>query len=476
MPLVSESAEDPSKIPPALSFWAAVRASLAGRRQDYTQLPLPRAILFLAVPMVLELTMESTFGLVDIYFVGKLGPAAVATVGLTGAVVLLLFAVAMGLSIGATATVARRIGEGDEEAAGVAAVQAIIAGVAVSIPFGLFGWFWAPEILTWMGGTPDVVAGSGFAAILLGSSITIFLLFLNNAIFRGAGDAAIAMRSLWLANICNIILDPCLIFGWGLFPEMGLEGAAVATAIGRGVGVAFQFWALMTPGRRIVLRTSLLRFDWTIMRPLLRISRKAMAQFFIATASWLGVMRVVALLGDDILAGYTIGLRLVHFAILPSWGMSNAVSTLVGQNLGAKKPDRAEQAVWLTGRYNFFFLAAMAVFFGLLAAPLTAFFTDDAAVIAAGTMSLRISSLAYIFAAYTMVFSQAFNGAGDSATPMKINFFVLWLWQLPLAYVLSQTLGYGLPGAMAAIVISMAAWAVVGLVIFRRGGWKRATA
>jgi putative MATE family efflux protein len=437
---------------------------------------LPRAILLLAVPMALELMMESTFGLVDIFFVGRLGPAAVAVVGLTGAVVILLFAIALGLSIGATATVARRIGEGDEEGAGKAAVQAILAGTAVSIPFGLFGWFWAEEILTWMGGTPDVVAGYRFAAILLGGSPTIFLLFLNNAIFRGAGDAAIAMRSLWLANLFNIVLDPCLIFGLGPFPELGLEGAAIATTIGRGLGVAFQFWSLMYGDRHIVLRRELLHFDWAIMRPLLRISRKAMAQFFIATASWMGVMRIVALLGDDALAGYTIAVRIIHFAILPSWGMSNAVSTLVGQNLGANRPDRAEESVWLTGRYNLVFLAVTAVIFGFSADFLVSLFSNETTVVAAGAEALRVSSFAYVFSAYTSSFSQAFNGAGDSSTPMKINFFVLWLLQLPLAYLLSHTLGLGLTGAMAAIVVSMAAWAFVGFLVFRRGAWKLAKA
>lgn len=451
-----------------------MRGSLAGRRQDYTKLPLPRAILLLAVPMALELMMESTFGLVDIFFVSKLGPAAVATVGLTEAVVILLFAIALGLSIGATATVARRIGEADEQAASRAAVQAILAGIAFAIPFSVFGWFWAADILAWMGGTPEVVAGSGFAAILLGGSLTIFLLFLNNAIFRGAGDAAIAMRALWLANLINIVLDPCLIFGLGPFPELGLEGAAIATTIGRGAGVAFQFWALMYGDRRIVLGRELLHFDWAIMRPLLRISREAMAQFFIATASWLGVMRIVALLGDDALAGYTIAVRIIHFAILPSWGMSNAVSTLVGQNLGAKRPDRAEEAVWLTGRYNLVFLAVTAVVFGLSADFLVSLFTRDPAVVAAGAEALRVSSFAYVFSAYTSSFAQAFNGAGDSSTPMKINFCVLWLVQLPLAYFLSQTLGLGLAGAMAAIVVSMAAWAVAGFLVFRRGSWKLA--
>ncbi|MEZ5397171.1 MAG: MATE family efflux transporter [Bryobacterales bacterium] len=457
---------------PAPSLWQAVRASLSGHRESYTELPLERAILLLAVPMGLELMMESTFGLVDIFFVSKLGPAAVATVGLTGSLIILVFAFAMGLSIAATAVVARRVGEGDNEGASVAAVQAIGVGTAFALPISAIGWALAPHMLGWMGGSPDVVEGSIFTSVMFGGSATIFLIFLNNAIFRGAGDAAIAMRSLWFANLLNMILDPCLIFGWGPFPELGLAGAAVATTIGRGAGVAFQFWALASGGRRVQIERRHIRWEPQVLKRLLSIAWTGMLQFFVGTASWLGIMRIVALFGDVTLAGYTIALRLIHFAILPSWGMSNAASTMVGQNLGAGKPDRAERAVWISGRYNLYVLGTLAVVFWFLARPLSSIFTDVPGALDASVTTLRISSLAYCFAAYSMVFAQAFNGAGDTTTPTKINIAVMWCWQLPLAYLLSQRLGWGLRGVLIGVAISMATAAFVGGVVFNRGGWK----
>ncbi len=461
-----------SEAQPSPSLWSAVKASLSGHGEDYTQLPLERAILLLAVPMGLELMMESTFGLVDIFFVSKLGPAAVATVGVTGSLIILVFAIAMGLSIAATAVVARRVGEGDREGAATAAAQAIGAGIAFSIPVSLAGWALAPRLLQWMGGSPEVVAGQSYTAILFGGSATIFLIFLNNAIFRGAGDAAIAMRSLWFANLLNMVLDPCLIFGWGPFPELGLAGAAVATTIGRGAGVAFQFWALASGGRRVHIERRHLRWERAILGNLMRIAGTGMLQFFVATASWLGIMRIVAMFGDVTLAGYTIALRLIHFAILPSWGMSNAASTMVGQNLGAGKPERAERAVWISGRYNLYVLGSLAVAFWILARPMSAIFTDVPGALEASALTLRVSSLAYCFAAYSMVFSQAFNGAGDADTPTKINFAVGWCLQIPLAYGLSHALGWGLQGVLVAITVSMATWAAVGALVFQRGHWK----
>jgi len=457
------------ELPP---LWESVKASLRGHREDYTTLPLARAVMLLAIPMALELLMESTFGLVDIFFVGKLGPAAVATVGISGSLVILVFAVALGLSIGATATVARRIGENDPKGAASAGAQAILAGIVFSVPVSVLGWIYAPELLALMGASEDVVGGKGYTAVLLAGSPTIFLLFLNNAVFRGAGDAAIAMRSLWLANILNMILDPCLIFGLGPFPEMGLTGAAVATTIGRGAGVAFQFWALTTGDRRVRIDRRACRFNPPVMRGLLRISSTAIMQFFVATASWLGMMRIVAEFGDDVLAGYTIAVRLIHFAILPSWGMANATSTLVGQNLGAKRPDRAEEAVWLTGRYNLYLLGAIAVLFWLAADWMVGIFTTDPAVIAPGVLVLRISALAYCFSAYSMVFSNAFNGSGDSDTPFYLNLVVLWMGQIPLAYLLAVTLNWGVQGVLIAIVASQATWALAGGWLFRRGTWK----
>ena len=458
---------------PLPSVWQAVKDSLRGKRADYTELPLKRAILLLAVPMALELVMESTFGLVDIFFVGRLGPQAIATVGISGSLIIVIFAVAMGLSIGTTAMVSRRIGEGDDSGANVAATQAIFCGIAFSIPLGIGGWMLAPAMLRWMGGSADVVAGAEYTAVIFGGCATIFLLFLNNAIFRGAGDAAMAMRSLWLANILNMILDPILIFGLGPIPAMGLLGAGIATVIGRGVGVLFQFWVLAFGDRRVQVKTDALRIDVAVARRLLRLSISGMLQFFVATASWLGIMRIVALFGDATLAGYTIAMRLIHFTILPSWGMSNAAATLVGQNLGAKKPDRAEKAVWLTGRYNFFLLASEAAIYWIFAEPMIRVFTVEPLVIEAGVLSLRISSAAYLFSAFTMVFSQAFNGAGDTDTPTKINVVCFWLLQLPLAYYLARVVGWGLAGALSAIVISLAAWALIGLIVFKKGGWKK---
>ncbi len=470
VPVEAEAGQDAGR---HSGLWRAVWASLRGTREDYTRGSLPRAILLLAVPMVLELVMESTFGVVDVFFVGRLGPDAIATVGLTASLIVVVFAVAMGLSMGATAMVARRIGESDREGASVAAFQAISAGVLASLPVSVLGVMLAPKMLGWMGATPGVAAGWGYTAILFGGSITIFLIFLNNAIFRGAGDAAIAMRALWLANLLNIVLDPCLIFGWGPFPEMGLNGAAVATTIGRGVGVVFQFWALLAGGRRIEIHRHHFRLVLPVMKRLLRVSLTGMAQFFVATASWLGVMRIIAHFGPITLAGYTIALRVILLAILPSWGMSNAAATLVGQSLGAGKPDRAEQAVWLTGYYTSLFLGLVAGLFWLFAEPIVAAFSSDPEVVAIGVLCLRFMSFGQIFGAFSMVTAQAFNGAGDTDTPTFINLAVYWLWQLPLAYALAVPLGFGIHGVLTAIVIAWLTWALIGVILFRRGRWKQ---
>ena len=454
-------------------FWNVVWDSLKGTREDYTSGELSRAVMLLAVPMVLELMMESTFGLVDAYFVGRLGADAVAAVGLTESLIILVFGVAMGLSMGTTAMVSRRIGEGDTEGACLAAGQAVLTAFLIAAPIGVVGVLLAPRLLGWMGATPSVAQGWPYTAMMFGGSATIFLLFLNNAIFRGAGDAAIAMRALWISNLINIVLDPCLIFGWGPFPELGLMGAAVATTIGRGTGVAFQFWMLGRHDGRVRIGRRHLRVHWDVMRRLWRVSISGMVQFLVATANWLGIMRIVALFGAPTLAAYTIALRLIHFAILPSWGMSNAAATLVGQNLGAGKPDRAERAVWVTGRYNFTFLVGISIVFWVFAESLIASFISDPEVIPIGVEVLRILSVAQVTAAYTMVIAQAFNGAGDTDTPTIINVIVYWLWQLPLAYTLARPLGFGAPGVFAAVVIAGLTWAVTAIVLFRRGTWKR---
>lgn len=461
--------------PPAESFgslWRAVPDAIRGSQEDYTRVPLRRAIVLLAIPMMLELVMESTFGLVDIFFVGKLGSAAVATVGLTGSLIILVFAIVMGLSMGTTAMVSRRIGEGQPEAAALVAWQAILTGVLGAVPISIFGALLARRMLGWMGGTEAVVDGYLYTAVLFAGCVTIFLLFLNNAIFRGAGDAASAMRALWLANLINMVLDPLLIFGIGPFPRLGLFGAALATTIGRGAGVAYQLALLFRGTGRIAVTTSAMKWDPGVFRTLLRVSLTGMVQFFVATAAWLGVTRIVALFGEQVLAGYTVTLRLIHFAILPSWGVSNAAATLVGQNLGAKKPDRAERAVVVTGFVNFAMLGVIAVFFWGFADPMIRIFTSDAEVIANGVESLRILSAGYIFAGFSMVFGQAFNGSGDTATPAWINFLVYWCWQLPLAYVLSEPMGVGVTGVYISLVVSGATWMVVGYLLFRRGKWK----
>ncbi len=472
----SESPRIPSaQTPPPASrgflrdAWAAVK----GTREDYTSGSLSRAITLLAIPMMLELLMESTFGLVDIYFVGKLGSDAVATVGLSASVLVILFAIALGLSMGATALVARRIGEGDPEGAGRAAVQAILAGIFFSVPPALAGVAFAPQLLAWMGATPEVAAGWPYLAMLLGGSITIFLIFLNNAIFRGAGDAAIAMRALWLANIINMILDPCLIFGWGPFPELGLLGAAVATTIGRGIGVIYQFWVLLGGKHRVAVKPDQLRLDLPVMKRLLRVSVSGIAQYFVATASWLGIMRIIALFGSITLAGYTIALRLIMFSILISWGLANAAATLVGQSLGAGKPERAERAVWLAGFYNTIFLSSVTVLFWIFAEPFIGFFTQDPVVIRVGVEALRILSAGQIFAAYSMVIAAAFNGAGDTDTPTLINLVCYWLWQLPLAYTLAHVLDLGATGVYLAVALTGVTWTLIGITLFRRGRWKR---
>ena len=457
------------------SLWRAIPDAIRGSNEDYTLVPLPRAIMLLALPMMLELVMESTFGLVDIYFVGKLGSAAVATIGLTGSLIILVFAIVMGLSMGTTAIVARRIGEGNPEAAGVAAWQAILAGVVGAIPVSVCGVLLSQKLLGWMGGTEAIIAGYRYTAMLFAGSVTIFLLFLNNAIFRGAGDAAVAMRALWLANLINIALDPLLIFGLGPFPKLGLFGAALATTIGRGTGVVYQMTMLFRGRGRIAIAPSCIRWDTEVFRKLLRVSVTGMVQFFVATAAWLGVTRIIALFGPTVLAGYTITLRLIHFAILPSWGVSNAAATLVGQNLGAGKPERAERAVLMTGLVNFGMLGTIAILFWTSADPLIRVFTSEPEVIARGVESLKILSTGYIFGGFSMVFGQAFNGSGDTATPAWINFLCYWCWQLPLGYTLAKPMGVGVMGVYWSLVIAGATWALIGYTLFRRGKWKENT-
>jgi putative MATE family efflux protein len=458
---------------PTESAWAIIREALRGSRRDYTEGPIGRAVVLLAVPMVLEMVLESVFAVVDVFWVSRLGADAVATVGITESMLALIYAVAIGLSMGAAATVARRIGEKNPDGAARAAVQSIGLGIAVAVPIGIAGALFAPRLLALMGASPGVIAnGSNFTRIMLGANVVILLLFLINAIFRGAGDASIAMRTLWLANIINLILDPCFIFGLGPFPRLGVVGAAVATTCGRGIGVLFQFWTLSHGRGRVVIRREHLRLEPAAMWRLLRISGNGIFQVMIGTASWIGIVRILSTFGSAVVAGYTIGLRIIVFAILPSWGLSNAAATLVGQNLGAKKPDRAERSVWIAALYNMIFLGGVGLLFVLFARPLIGLFSKDPSITPYGVDCLRIISYGFLFYAFGMVMTQAFNGAGDTWTPTRINFFIFWLWEIPLAYWLSRRTGMGPRGVFAAIAIAFSTLAVVSVTIFRRGKWK----
>ncbi len=456
------------------SLWSSIREAVRGSHQDFTKGSLNRAILLLAIPMVLEMVLESLFGVVDVFWVGRLGANAVATVGLTESMLSLVFSVAMGLSLSTTAMVARRIGEKDPEDAAVAGVQAIIIGLAISVLLGIPALIFAPDLLHLMGASPEIVAtGSGYARIALGGSGVVLLLFLNNAIFRGAGDAAIAMRLLWVSNIINLILDPCLIFGWGPFPRLGVTGAALATFIGRGIGVLYQFYRLMKGTERIRILRRQVRLNLDVILRLLRVSLAGIFQFMIAQSSWIGLVRIVSIFGASALAGYTIAIRIVIFAILPSWGLSNAAATLVGQNLGAKQPERAETSVWRTGFYNMIFLGCVGIAFILLALQIVHIFSRDPAVVPLAVSALRIVSTGNIGYAYAMVMLQAFNGAGDTVTPTIVNFFGFWVFEIPLAYWLAIHQGMHSNGVYWSIVIAEGSIAVASIILFKQGRWKQ---
>jgi putative MATE family efflux protein len=454
------------------SLWQSIKESLRGSHQDYTTGSLNRSILLLAIPMVLEMVLESLFAVVDVFWVSRLGADATATVGLTESVLTLVFAVGMGLGMSTTAMVARRIGEKDADGAAISAVQAMILGFIASLVLGVPLYFFAPHLLGLMGASPAIIAsGVNYTRIVLGGSGIVLMLFLNNAIFRGAGDAAIAMRLLWVSNILNLILDPCLIFGLGPFPRMGVTGAALATFTGRGIGVLYQFYRLGKGTERLQILSRHMRLQGAVLWRLVRVSLSGILQFLISQASWIGLVRIVSIFGAPALAGYTIGIRIVIFAILPSWGLSNAAATLVGQNLGAGHSDRARNAVWRTGLWNMVFLGSVGIVFIVFAPFIIGLFTSDPAVAAVAVNSLRIFSCGNIAYAYGMVLLQAFNGAGDTVTPTYVNLFGFWIVEIPLAWWLAMHTRMHVNGVFVSVVVAQSVIVLISLVLFRQGRW-----
>lgn len=464
----------PAEAAPPSSLLRSIADAVRGVETDLTRAPLNRALLMLAVPMILEMVMESVFAMVDVFWVAHLGASAVATVGLTESMMMIVYSLAMGVSIGAMALVARRIGEKEPDAAARATVQGIGLGVALALGIGLLGALFAPSLLGLMGAEPDVIeSGSNFTRVMLGGNVTVFLLFLINSVFRGAGDAAQAMRVLWLGNALNIVLGPLFIFGVGPFPELGVTGAAVATTLGRGIAVAYQLYALCAGRGKLTIRRSHLRLEPALMLSVLELSVSATVQMLISMTSYIAVMRILSGFGSSPLAGYTIGFRIFMFAILPAFGLANAAATLVGQNLGAKQPERAAAAVWRASHVSASFLCALGLVFVLGAPWLVRFFTTDPAVARYAVDYLRIVSLGFPFYAYGMVVSQSFNGAGDTRTPTLINLAVFWAIQIPLAWLLSHHTRLGAHGVFVTLALSFSVFAVVAVLAFRRGTWQR---
>jgi putative MATE family efflux protein len=458
---------------PRTSVWQELKNAIKGTEADYTQIGMKKAIFLLAVPMILELIMESTFAVVDIYFVGRLGASAVATVGLTETYLFLLYSIAMGLSMAVTAIIARRIGEKNKEEAGISAIQSIFIAILASVPFGIAGIFFAKDLLALMGADEWALeTGYRYTQWMLGGNGVIMLLFIINAIFRGAGDAAIAMHILWISNGINIVLDPLLIFGLGPFPELGIEGAAIATNIGRGIGVLTQLWLLFRGGKHISAKLSQLYLNGKTILSILRTSLGGIGQMIVAMTSWIFIMRILADIGSEAVAGSTIALRIMMFTMMPAWGLSNAAATLVGQNLGAGNPERAESAVWKTGLYNMIFLVGVSIVYFFFNHSLMRIFTQDERVIEIGAEWLRILSFSYFVYGWWMVSTQAFNGAGDTRTPTKINLVFFWLIQIPLSYLLAIKLGWQHSGVFWAIFFSETAVGLFTLWLFTRGKWK----
>ncbi len=456
------------------SFIKLFKKAIKGEEQEYTSGSIDRAIFLLSVPMIFEMSMEAIFAIVDVYFVGRLHDNdAISVIGLTESVLALIYSLAMGLSMAATAMVARRVGEKSYEAAETAAAQAIYIGITMAAVISVVGVLFSEDILRLMGGSEQLIAAnSGYTKWMLTGNITIMMLFIINAVFRGAGDASLAMRSLLLANVLNIILDPVFIFGFGPIPAFGVEGAAIATNIGRGTGVLYQVYHLAKGKGVIKLHPQNMAVQFPLIGKLLKIAAGSTGQFLIGSASWIFLMRIMSDFGTAAQAGYTIAIRVIVFAILPAWGMANASATLVGQNLGAGHPDRAEKSVWRAAFFNMLFLALITVTFFSLAEPILLFFTTDEVVLRNGIQCLQVVSLGYIFYAYGMVINQSFNGAGDTRTPTIISFFGFWIFQIPFAYLLASWLNTGPVGVYAAIAIAESLMAVVGILIFRQGKWK----
>lgn len=447
--------------------------ALKGENVDATTGSINRTIFFLAIPMIFEMFMESLFAVVDIFFVSKVSMQAVAVVGLTESTLTIIYSLGFGLSMGATALVARRVGEKNLNDAKVTAMQAIYLGIGLSMIISVVGLFYSRNILDFMSTDDGLVDyGVSFTRTMLSCNITIMLLFLINGIFRGAGDAGIAMRSLWIANGINIVLDPLFIFGWGPFPEMGLLGAAVATNTGRAVGVSYQIYHLLKGKSIIHLKGKIFQLRTDIIKKLVNVSAGATGQFVIASASWIFLMRIMGGFGEEVVAGYTIAIRILIFSILPAWGISNAAATLAGQNLGANLPERAEQSVWRTGKVNLVFMAIVTIIFEVFPETFVGFFTNEPVVLEQGVRCLRVICLGYIFYGYEMVMANAFNGAGDTKTPTIINFVGFWLIQIPLAYILAHTLNLQSTGVFMAVPISESLMAVAFIILFKKGKWK----
>jgi len=455
------------------SLWTDLREAITGTEKDFTSEKLGRAIFLLSVPMVLEMAMESIFAIVDIFFVSKLGAETIAIVGITESVMTIIYALGIGIGTAATAIISRRIGEKDPQHASHAAGQAIITGSFISILLAIAAIIYYKDILLLMGMNEAAVDEFGsYTLVIMSTNLVIMLLFINNAIFRSSGDAAISMKVLAFANSLNIILDPVLIFGWGPIPAMGITGAAIATSVGRGLGVIYQFYLLYRGKHRIGLKLSYLVPDLKAILNLLKLSAGATGQYLIATSSWIILVRVISLFGSQVVAGYTIAIRIMFFTLLPSWGVSNATATLVGQNLGAEKPDRAERAVWITGLVNIALLGIIGLVLAMTPSYFIKLFIDDAEVIAYGSSCLRILSYGYIAYGLGMVMVNSLNGAGDTVTPTWINFFCYWILEIPLAYYLAVGLNLEENGVFISILVAEVAMTTSALYFFRKGRWK----